>query len=124
MTHQQGIQMKKALITGITGQDGSYLVDACLFLMKHDFAVAGPGSTASEHLFNVGCGDELTISDLLALVQGVVGYSGSVVWDDSKPDGTPRKLMDVSRMNGLGWQSRISLRDGIAGVDHDYCSLQ
>jgi len=100
------------------------LADACLFLMKHDFAVAGPGTTVSERLFNVGCGDDLTISDLAALVQGVVGYSGSVVWDDSKPDGTPRKLMDVSRMNGLGWQSRISLRDGIAGVYNDYCSLQ
>jgi len=99
------------------------LAHACLFLMNHDFDAADSGIAASERLFNVGCGEDITIKNLAALVQNVVGFSGTVVWDDSKPDGTPRKLMDVSRMNGLGWHSSISLQDGIADVYQDYCSL-
>ena len=64
-------------------------------------------------LYNVGFGDDLTIKDLAALVAKVVGYDGPVTWDTSKPDGTPRKLMDSSRIRERGWSPRISLEDGI-----------
>ena len=64
-------------------------------------------------LLNVGCGEDLTIRDLAALVQRVVGHEGPVAWDDSRPDGTPRKLMDVSRIKSLGWAPEVGLEDGI-----------
>jgi len=62
---------------------------------------------------NVGVGEDITIAELAALVADVVGYTGSVEWDTSKPDGTPRKLLDVSRVRALDWQPRIGLREGI-----------
>jgi GDP-L-fucose synthase len=62
---------------------------------------------------NVGVGEDITIRDLAQLVADVVGYSGEISWDTSKPDGTPRKLLDVSRMHALGWKAQIALRDGI-----------
>ncbi len=68
-----------------------------------------------EHI-NVGVGDDETIADLAALVADVVGYSGSLEWDTSKPDGTPRKLLDVSRITALGWSPRIGLHDGVAST--------
>ena len=64
-------------------------------------------------LYNVGCGDDLPIRDLAALVAKIVGYDGPVTWDTSKPDGTPRKLMDSSRIRARGWSPRISLEEGI-----------
>jgi GDP-L-fucose synthase len=64
-------------------------------------------------LLNVGCGEDLAIRDLALLVQRVVGHSGEIVWDSSKPDGTPRKLMDVSRIEKLGWSPSVSLEDGV-----------
>jgi GDP-L-fucose synthase len=64
-------------------------------------------------LLNVGCGEDLTIRDLADLVQRVVGYEGPVLWDDSRPDGTPRKLMDVSRIRALGWAPEVGLEDGV-----------
>ena len=65
---------------------------------------------------NVGCGDDVTIKELAATVASVVGFDGDVIWDSSKPDGTPRKLLDVSRIRALGWEPKISLRDGIAST--------
>jgi GDP-L-fucose synthase len=65
-----------------------------------------------EHL-NVGVGEDVTIRELAGMVAGVVGYQGELVWDTSKPDGTPRKLLDVSRINQLGWKAEIELADGI-----------
>ncbi|HVF04196.1 MAG TPA: GDP-L-fucose synthase [Frankiaceae bacterium] len=65
---------------------------------------------------NVGVGDDIAIRDLAALVADVVGYEGSVEWDTSRPDGTPRKLLDVSRITALGWKPEIALRDGIAAT--------
>ena len=62
---------------------------------------------------NVGSGKEVTIKELAELVKEVVGFEGDLVWDTSKPDGTPRKLMDSSMLAGLGWVSKISLRDGL-----------
>lgn len=65
---------------------------------------------------NVGCGEDLTIRELAETVRDVVGYRGAIGWDTGKPDGTPRKLLDVSRLTDLGWQPKIALRDGIAEV--------
>ena len=63
---------------------------------------------------NIGTGEDVTIAELAATIADVVGFDGEVVWDSSKPDGTPRKLLDVSRLRALGWEPRISLREGIA----------
>ena len=62
---------------------------------------------------NVGSGDELSIADFAATVADIVGYEGKLIFDTSKPDGTPRKLLDVSRLNALGWRATTSLEDGI-----------
>ncbi|MCD0156960.1 GDP-L-fucose synthase [Deinococcus sp. 6GRE01] len=80
------------------------LADACLFLMEH---VSEPGP------INVGTGVDLTIRELAELIADVVGFTGELVFDASKPDGTPRKLMDVSRLTGLGWSARTDLRSGV-----------
>lgn len=80
------------------------LADACLHLMQ---------SYSGEAFVNIGIGEDVSIAEFASLVADVVGYDGSFVYDPSKPDGTPRKLVDVSRLNELGWQARTSLRDGL-----------
>ncbi len=80
------------------------LADACLFLMR---------GYDDERIINVGVGEDVSIAELAALVQRVVGFAGEIVLDASKPDGTPRKLLDVSRLHALGWRARIGLEDGI-----------
>jgi GDP-L-fucose synthase len=62
---------------------------------------------------NVGVGEDVSIKELAKLIQGVVGFQGTIDWDSSKPDGTPRKLLDVSRISALGWKAQISLEDGL-----------
>ncbi|MBK9130705.1 MAG: GDP-L-fucose synthase [Gammaproteobacteria bacterium] len=94
------------------------MADACLFLLSLD---DGNFSSllmphASPPLINIGCGQDITIRDLAETVQRVVGFEGTLVFDSGKPDGTPRKLLDVSRLSTLGWASRIGLADGIAQV--------
>jgi GDP-L-fucose synthase len=80
------------------------LADALLFLMeRYD----------SPEIINVGWGEDVTIAELAALVRDIVGFEGGIELDRSKPDGTPRKLMDVGKINGLGWKAKISLADGI-----------
>ena len=74
-----------------------------------------------EHI-NVGVGDDVTIAELAALVADVVGYSGEVDWDASKPDGTPRKLLDISRISALGWEPQIGLAEGIGSTYEMYRS--
>jgi GDP-L-fucose synthase len=81
---------------------------AVVFCLEHVRAADVP-----DGMLNVGCGEDLTIRDLATLVQRVVGYDGPVQWDASKPDGTPRKLMDVSRLRGLGWAPTVGLEDGV-----------
>ena len=66
-----------------------------------------------EHLYNVGTGTDLTIKDLAELIQKVTGHQGEIEWDSSKPDGTPRKLMDISKMHDLGWKHQVELEEGI-----------
>lgn len=80
------------------------LAQAVLFALEH---------TLPEHLYNVGSGTDLTIKDLAQLIQKEVGHEGKIIWDISKPDGTPRKLMDVQKMRHLGWQAQIGLPEGI-----------
>jgi GDP-L-fucose synthase len=62
---------------------------------------------------NIGMGKDISIKDLAELIQGVVGFEGSIEWDSSRPDGTPRKLLDVSRLNAIGWMPTISLEQGV-----------
>ncbi len=80
------------------------LADACVFLMEQGYD--GP-------LVNIGTGTDVTIRELAETVMQVVGFEGRIVFDESKPDGTPRKLLDVSRLAGLGWTAKTALRDGI-----------
>ena len=81
------------------------LADACVMLMqRYD----------GSEIVNIGCGEDVSISELADLVRDVVGYEGRVVYDTSKPDGTPRKLLDVSRLTAMGWKPKVALRDGIA----------
>jgi GDP-L-fucose synthase len=92
------------------------LADACVFLMeKHRAAEIG-------EFVNIGTGEDLTIRELAELVVKVVGYNGRLRLDPTKPDGTPRKLLDVSRMTALGWKARIALADGVAAAYRDYLS--
>lgn len=80
------------------------LADACAFLLK----LSDPPDWV-----NVGMGEDMTITELARIVSGVVGYKGEITWDKNKPDGTPRKLLDVSKLAALGWKARISLEEGI-----------
>lgn len=91
------------------------LADACLFLMTLPEVVYSSLLTdhSSPALINVGSGQEISIAGLARLVQEAVGFRGELVFDTSKPDGTPRKLADSSRLHALGWRHRIELRDGI-----------
>lgn len=83
------------------------LADAAVFLMQNH---------SGEQFVNVGTGTDLTILELAQLVADVVGFTGAIVTDPSKPDGTPRKLLDVSRLDAMGWKARIGLREGVAGA--------
>lgn len=87
------------------------LAMACLFLMERDYD--GP-------LLNIGTGQDVTVGELARKIVEVVGFKGMLRFDDSKPDGTPRKLLDVSRMAKLGWAARIGLNDGLSSVYNDY----
>ena len=91
------------------------LADACLFLMGlEDSAFDALISSDRPPLINIGSGEELTIRDLATQVCEVVGYSGELMFDRSKPDGTPRKLLDSSRLKNLGWEPKIPLAQGLA----------
>ena len=83
------------------------LADACFFLMQQ---------SEQPDLINIGVGEDISIKDLALLICELVGYQGALRFDSTKPDGTPRKLMDVSRLHALGWKHRISLREGIAQI--------
>jgi GDP-L-fucose synthase len=86
----------------------------------HSSLTAERCSYASHHLINIGCGEDLTISELAKMVAGIVGYEGPVEWDCTKPDGTPRKLLEVSRITNLGWKPKTSLEEGIRRAYQDY----
>ncbi len=91
------------------------LADACLHLMD---------TYSSEEIVNVGVGRDISIRELAELIRDVVGFEGDLVFDPSKPDGTPRKLLDVQRLTAMGWTARIGLREGIESayrwfLDHE-----
>ena len=83
------------------------LADAAVYLMNN---------FEDAELVNVGVGEDVSIRELAELIARVVGYEGVVEWDSTKPDGTPRKLMDVSRMTSFGWKAKIGLEEGISSV--------
>ena len=87
------------------------LADACVFLMQQGVA---------EGIFNIGAGADVSIRELAETVMDVIGFPGRIVFDASKPDGTPRKLLDVSRLRDIGWQARTPLREGIALAYRDF----
>jgi len=90
------------------------LADACFFLMERY------GSEDIGETINIGTGVDCTIADLAIQISEVVGYKGNIVFDPSKPDGTPRKLLDVSKMNALGWRSKTTLREGLIKTYQSY----
>nr|WP_317125438.1 GDP-L-fucose synthase [Flavobacterium aquicola] len=86
------------------------------FLFVDDMAEAVVFALENElpdNLYNIGTGKDLTIKDLALTIQKIVGHTGDIIWDDTKPDGTPRKLMDVSKMNEIGWKHQVDLEEGI-----------
>nr|HPH12084.1 NAD-dependent epimerase/dehydratase family protein [Thermotogota bacterium] len=87
------------------------LADAAVFLMNQYEGL--------EHI-NIGTGEDITIRELAELVKSITDYSGNIKFDATKPDGTMRKLLDVSKLNRMGWQSKISLREGISNVYEEY----
>lgn len=91
------------------------LADACIFLMR-DYSASEIGE-----LINIGAGKDITIKDLAGIVKEIVGSDADIRWDISKPDGTPRKLLDISRINKLGWQPRMDLVTGIKKYYEWYC---
>lgn len=89
------------------------LAEACLFLME---------SYDEKELVNVGTGEDVTIKELAQLVKETIGFEGEIIWDTNRPDGTPRKLMDVSKLHGLGWKHKIELKEGIQLAYQDFLS--
>ncbi|MDP2132738.1 MAG: GDP-L-fucose synthase [Sulfuritalea sp.] len=87
------------------------LADACVFLMEQE---------VRDGIYNIGAGEDVTIRELAETVMAVVGFAGRIAFDSSKPDGTPRKLLDVSRLRDIGWQARTPLREGIALAYRDF----
>ena len=87
------------------------LADACVFLMERG---------VTDGFFNIGTGTDVTIRELAEIVMSVVGFAGSIVFDNTNPDGTPRKLLDVARVRDMGWQLRTTLREGIALAYRDF----
>jgi GDP-L-fucose synthase len=85
--------------------------DACVFVLKN---------YSSDQIINIGAGEDLTIAEFARTVADVVGYGGRIAYDASKPDGTPRKLVDVSRLSALGWKARTPLREGLAEAYQDF----
>ena len=91
------------------------LGDACVFLMEN---------YSEEQFINAGSGVEISIRELSELIRRIIGFSGEIVWDPSKPDGTPRKLMDNSRLLALGWRPKMDLETGIRLACEDFLAKQ
>jgi GDP-L-fucose synthase len=104
------------------------MADACVFLMnladdKYDSLLGSDESKTGRFeppLINIGVGEDVSIKELAETVREVVGYQGDIVFDSTKPDGTPRKLMDVSKLSSIGWQAATALPTGLASACHDY----
>jgi len=116
--HEAHVQGEKAVTLWGTGAPRREflhvddLADACVFLMQH---------YNEPDIINIGVGKDLTIRELGKLIKKIVGFQGELQWDTTKPDGTPRKLLDVTRLTQLGWQARISLEAGLQQTYQWYC---
>ncbi len=108
--HEAKINNKNKVVlwgTGCPRREFLYvddLAEACIFLMNN---------YNESEIINIGTGKDISIKELAGIIKNVVGFEGKIVWDTSKPDGTPRKLLDVSRLNKLGWKYKVSLKKGI-----------
>ncbi len=98
------------------------MAEACVHVMEMDRATYDANTQPMLSHINVGTGEDLAIRDLARLVAKVVGYNGRIEQDPTKPDGAPRKLMDVTRLNALGWKARTGLEDGLALAYRDFLS--
>jgi GDP-L-fucose synthase len=97
------------------------MADACLYLLEQpEEKLQNLFSDMAPPLINVGCGVDITISDLAVLIKDIVGFNGKLIFDTSKPDGTMRKLLDVSKLSDMGWQAKIALHSGIAHAYKSY----
>ncbi len=115
--HEAKINKKKSVTVWGTGKPTreflhvNDLADACCFIMEQEFSTY---DYKNKPLFNIGTGKEINIKELAKLIQSIVGFDGNIIFDSSKPDGTPLKLLDVSKINLLNWFSTTALKDGIA----------
>lgn len=111
--HEAKINQEKSVTLWGTGSPmreflhADDMADACVYLMQ---------SYDEQGFVNIGTGIDITIKDLAELIKNIVGFEGELIWDSSKPDGTPRKLMDVSKLTNLGWKYSINLEEGIQSV--------
>lgn len=118
--HEAKMQRARSVVVWGTGSPrreflySDDLADACVFLMERAQA------RDVGELVNIGLGDEVTIRQLAEMIKSIVEFDGDLVFDGSKPDGTPRKLLDTARLSRLGWTARVSLRDGIARAYADF----
>ena len=116
-THEAKLRGDRQLVvwgSGLPMREFLYvddLADACVFLME---------SGIEDGLYNIGLGEDVTIRQLAEIIMGVVGFNGDIVFDVSKPDGTPRKLLNIDKMRALGWQATTSLYDGIVKAYDDF----
>lgn len=117
--HEAKVAQKESVVlwgTGTPIREFLYiddLADACLFLME---------TYDGSEILNIGVGEDISISELGYLIKEIVGYEGNIVYDHSKPDGTPRKLLNVAGLHSLGWKAKTSLREGIAKTYEWYVS--
>jgi GDP-L-fucose synthase len=96
--------------------------DACVFLMNLPDEELDPiaANNNVRPIVNIGCGEDLTIQELAELIAGIVGFKKKIIFDPSKPDGTPRKLLDISLLTALGWRARTPLREGLIKTYKDF----
>jgi len=123
---QYDTQYMAVMPTNVYGPEDNYDLEtshvACIHLLSQteDTLKSCFLNSESVPLINIGCGTDQTISELACIIKNVTGFEGDIRWDTSKPDGTPQKLLDVSRMSELGWDAKINLNDGITQTYQDY----
>ncbi len=99
------------------------MADACIHILENtdfdDLKPSGTDEIRNTHI-NIGTGNDLTIEELAKLIKKIISYEGQIIWDQSKPDGTYQKLLDVSKLQKLGWKEKIDLENGISSVYKEY----
>ena len=103
--------------------DQLYLAEACVHVMNLDQETYNASTTPMQSHVNVGSGEDITIKELALTIAKVIGYEGAIDFDPTKPDGTPRKLMDSTRLNNLGWQASVSLEEGLRLACNDFLRM-